>query len=156
MDLRVVEADLGNPVHGEALVEIIDSYAKGPGGQGEPLSPLARASLVKGLAEHPSASVLLALFENQPIGAAVCVWSFSTFAGKPSVNIHDLAVLPSHQRRGAGKALLSEIVRRARERGCAKITLEVHATNEGAKRLYRSFGFGPWEPPTLFVTKSLT
>jgi len=156
MNLRVVDADLEDPVHSGALVEIIDSYAKGPGGQGKPLSPFARDNLVKGLVAHPSATVLLALLDGQPIGVAICVWSFSTFAGQPFVNIHDLAVLPSHQSRGAGQALLREVERRARERGCAKITLEVHDTNEGAKRLYRSFGFGPWEPPTLFVTKSLT
>ena len=28
-------------------------------------------------------------------------------------------------------------------------------TNEGAKRLYKSAGFGPWSPSTLFVTKPL-
>lgn len=154
--LRIMEADLADPVQGKALVEIIDSYARGPGGQGEPLSALARANLVQGLAEHPSAMVLLALSGDQFIGAAVCVWSFSTFAGRPSVNIHDLAVLPSHQGRGVGRALLSEVERSVRQRGCAKITLEVHDSNERAKRLYRASGFGPWEPPTLFVTKPLT
>jgi len=108
MSLRVVAADLENPAHAEALVEIIESYAKGPGGQGRPI-----------------------------------------------VNIHDLAVLPEQRGRGAGRALLREVERRARERGCARITLEAHDTNQGAKRLYRSFGFGPWDPPTLFVTKPL-
>lgn len=156
MNLRIVEADLANPIHGEALVEIIDGFARDPGGQGEALSAHARENLVKGLADHPSATVLLALLDGRPIGAAVCVWGFSTFAGKPTVNVHDLAVLPAHQGRGAGRTLLGEIERRARERGCAKITLDVHDSNTGAKRLYRSFGFGPWESPTLFVTKPLT
>ena len=155
MKLRVIEADLEDRGHGEALVEIIDSYARGPGGQNRALSQHARENLVEGLAQHPSATVLLALIDERPIGTAVCVWSFSTFAGKPSVNIHDLAVLPAHQGRGAGRALLTDVERRARARGCAKITLEVHDTNEGAKRLYGSFGFGPWEPPTLFVTRTL-
>jgi len=155
MKLRVDEADLSDPVHGEAVVEIIDSYARGPGGQGAPLSAFARERLVSGLAAHPSASVLLAWADDRPVGVAVCVWSFSTFAGRPSVNVHDLAVLPSHRGQGAGRALLAELERRARKRDCAKMTLEVHDTNEGAKRLYREFGFGPWEPPTLFVTKPL-
>lgn len=156
MNLRVVDADLEDPAHGEALVEIIDSYAEGPGGQGRPLSAFARENLVEGLVEHPSATVLLALADERPVGTAVCFWSFSTFAGRPIVNIHDLAVLPEHRGRGTGRALLSEVERRARARGCARITLEVHDRNEGAKRLYRSFGFGPWDPPTLFVTKPLT
>lgn len=155
MNLRIVEADLADPAHGEAVVEIIDSYARGPGGQGAPLSAFARENLVAGLAAHPSATVLLALMEDEPVGVAVCVWSFSTFAGRPSVNIHDLAVLPAYHGQGAGKALLAEIERRARARGCAKITLEVHDGNEGAKRLYEAVGFGPWDPVTLFVTKRL-
>lgn len=156
MNVRIVEADLQDLGHGAALVHIVDSYARGPGGQGAPLSAKARDNLVQGLAEHPAATVLLALQGDEPIGVAVCVWSFSTFAGQPSVNIHDLAVLPEHQGRGVGRSLLGDVERRARERGCAKITLEVHDSNEGAKRLYASFGFGSFDSPTLFVTKPIS
>ncbi|MAG32004.1 MAG: GNAT family N-acetyltransferase [Deltaproteobacteria bacterium] len=155
MNLRVVDADLADSLHADALVSILDSYARGPGGQNQALSSFARESLVGGLAEHPSATVLLALIDEQPVGTAVCIWGFSTFAGRPSVNIHDLAVLPTRQRLGAGRELIAEVERRAKAKGCAKITLEVHDTNEEAKRLYRSLGFGPWESPTLFVSKPL-
>lgn len=155
MNFTIKVAELENPAQAKALVEIIDSYARGPGGQNEPLSVRARSTLVTGLAEHPSATVLLAFVESEPVATAVCLWGFSTFAGMPSVNIHDLAVLPAFQRRGIGRALLAEVERRARERGCCRITLEVHDTNEGAKGLYRSAGFGPWDPPTLFVAKPL-
>jgi len=101
------------------------------------------------------AMVLLAFVDGRAVGTAVCVWSFSTFAGRPSINIHDFAVLPEFRGQGVGRALLGEVERRARERDCCKITLEVHDTNEGAKRLYESLGFGPWDVPTLFVTKPL-
>lgn len=155
MDFTIEAANLENPAQAKALVEIIDSYSRGPGGQSAPLSDRARSTLGRGLAEHPSATVLLAFVESDPVGTAVCLWGFSTFAGMPSVNIHDLAVLPAFQRRGIGRALIAEVERRARERGCCKITLEVHDTNEGAKGLYQSLGFGPWDPPTLFVAKPL-
>jgi len=155
MNVSVKVADLTNPDQAGALVEIIDSYARGPGGQNAPLSAYARAHLVSGLAAHPGAVVLLAFADTQPVGTAVCISSFSTFAGKASVNIHDFAVLPSFRGRGIGRALLDEVESQARERGCCKITLEVHETNDGAKRLYRSAGFGPWDVATLFVTKSL-
>jgi ribosomal protein S18 acetylase RimI-like enzyme len=155
VNFTIKVAELENPAQAKALVEIIDSYARGPGGQNEPHSVRARSTLVTGLAEHPSATVLLAFVESEPVGTAVCLWGFSTFAGMPSVNIQDLAVLPAFQRRGIGRALLAGVERRARERGCCRITLEVHDTNEGAKGLYRSAGFGPWDPPTLFVTKRL-
>jgi ribosomal protein S18 acetylase RimI-like enzyme len=153
--VAIREADLGDPAQGAALVEIVDSYARGPGGQGAPLTEAARANLVKGLVEHPAAFVLLAFAGGRAVGAAVCVWGFSTFAGRPFVNVHDLAVLPDFQGRGVGSALLEQVERRARERGCCKLTLEVHDTNRGAKRLYERFGFGPWVEPQLYVTKRL-
>ncbi len=153
-DIR--EADLDDPGHARALVAIIDSYARGPGGQNAPISAEARERMAAGLAAHPAAFVLLAFESDEIVGAAVCVWGFSTFTGRPSLNIHDLAVLPDFRGRGIGHALLAEAERRARERDSAKLTLEVHDSNAGAKRLYERFGFGPWEPPTLFVSKPLS
>lgn len=155
MTLRVSEADLDDATHAGALVEIVDSYARGPGGAGEPLSDEARANLAKGLREHGAALPLLAWEDGRPVGVAICLWGFSTFAGRPLLNVHDLAVLPGHRGRGVGRRLLEEVERRARARDCCKITLEVHETNEGARRLYRRLGFGPWDPATLFVSKTL-
>ncbi len=155
MDVAIREARLQDPGEGAALVEIIDSYARGPGGQGAPLSAEARATLVSGLLAHPATMTLLAFAGERAVGAAVCIWGFSTFAGRPMLNVHDLAVLPDCQGRGIGRRLLAEVERRARERGCCKLTLEVHATNAGAKRLYQRVGFGPWDSPTLFVSKPL-
>ena len=155
MDVRVVEADLDEPEHARALVDLIDSYARGPGGQSAPLTPEARANLGPGLRRHPSALVLMAVADGDFAGAAVCFWGFSTFAGKLLLNIHDLVVFPQYQNRGIGGNLLAEAERLARERGCCKLTLEVHDTNANAKRLYERLGFGPWSPATFFVTKRL-
>lgn len=151
----IAEADLADPRHADALVEIIDSYARGAGGQNAALTEFAREKLVAGLIQHPLAMVLLATVDERCVGVAVCVFGFSTFAGKPTLNIHDLAVLPDFQGQGIGHALLAEVEQRARARDCCKITLEVHDSNEGAKRLYAESGFGPWDTPTLFVTKPL-
>jgi ribosomal protein S18 acetylase RimI-like enzyme len=155
MAIVIREADLRDPRESLALVEIIDGYARGPGGQSAPLSDEARAALAPGLRAHPAAFALLAWQGEVAVGAAVCVWGFSTFTGCPSLNVHDLAVQPAHRGRGIGRLLLEEVERRARARGSSKLTLEVHASNEGAMRLYRRFGFGPWDAPTLFVTKPL-
>jgi len=155
VDVRVEPADLGDPEQVRALVEIIDSYARGPGGQNAPISGPARARLGSGLEALPTATVLLASVDGRAVGAAVCVQGFSTFAGRPSLNVHDLAVLPDFRGRGVGHALLAAVERLARERDCCKITLEVHESNEGARRLYAETGFGPWESPTFFVTKPL-
>jgi ribosomal protein S18 acetylase RimI-like enzyme len=150
------DADLSDPAQARALVEIIDTYAREPGGQNAPISAEAREKMAPGLATHPTAFVLFGWIEDAIVGAAVCVWGFSTFSGRPSLNVHDLAVLPDFRGRGVGRALLEEAERRARARGSSKLTLEVQETNEDAKRLYARFGFGPWESPTLFVAKPLS
>ena len=155
MTIEIREADLLDAAESLALVEIIDSYAREPGGQSAPLTDEARAALAPGLHAHPAAFALLAWEDGAAVGAAVCVWGFSTFSGCPSLNVHDLAVRPGHRGRGIGRLLLEEVERRATARGSSKITLEVHESNKGAMRLYRRFGFGPWDAPTLFVTKPL-
>jgi len=157
MRKRIVvrEAQLEKSGDIEILVEILDAYARGPGGQNAPLSSAARKNLGPGLREHPNAFVLFGVLDGRVVGIAVCVWSYSTFAGQPSVNLHDFSVLPEAQGKGVGTALLEELERRARDRGCAKMTLEVHDSNEAAKRLYARVGFGCWTPPTFFVEKAL-
>ena len=52
--------------------------------------------------------------------------------------IYDMGVLSSARRRGLGRALTLAAVARAREAGCASVTL--NATGEG-EALYRSVGF---------------
>lgn len=153
--VEVLEADLSDPGHVEVLFEILDAYARGPGGQNAPLGDLARRHLGPGLRDHPNAFVLFGRLDGRIVGAAVCVWSYSTFAGRPSVNLHDFSVLPDAQGRGVGSALLAALEQRARERGAAKITLEVVATNDGARRLYHRHGFRDGEPPVHFLTRRL-
>lgn len=155
MTLRIRVADLEDEAQGDAVVELIDGYARGPGGQSAPLSDLARGALVAGLLDHPLATVYLAYQGDRAAGVAVCVRGFSTFAGRPSVNIHDLAVAESCQGQGIGAALIDRITEDARAGGCCKVTLEVHDSNARAKRLYERKGFGPWEPATFFVVKPL-
>jgi len=153
---EIREADLSHSADAEALVEIVDSYARGPGGQNAPLSPQARAQLAPGLREHPAAFALLAFDGTRAVGAAVCFVGFSTFAGRPLVNIHDLAVLPSHRSRGIGGRLLEAVEQRARSLGACRVTLEVGEANRDARRLYERHGFGPVEAPHRFLGKALS
>jgi ribosomal protein S18 acetylase RimI-like enzyme len=57
------------------------------------------------------------------------------------LEIHGLAVEPSHQRTGIARALLDAAATRARGSGCRKIRLRVLATNDPARGLYASTGF---------------
>lgn len=155
MNITVREATLSDPEDAAAIVELIDGYARGAGGQSRALTAEARDRMIPGLEEHPAALVLLGCMGEERAGVAVCFWGFSTFTGHPFVNIHDLAVAPEYQRRGVGRAIISEVFEQARTRGSSKVTLEVHDSNEGAKSLYSSMGFGPWNPVTLSVSRHL-
>lgn len=55
--------------------------------------------------------------------------------------INLLAVAPAHQRGGHGRALMAEAERILRATGCAKINLQVRATNRDVLAFYRKLGF---------------
>ncbi len=58
-------------------------------------------------------------------------------------HIATVAVDPAEQRRGIGRVLLRELVRRSVELGARQLTLEVRVSNDAAQALYREFGFAP-------------
>jgi ribosomal protein S18 acetylase RimI-like enzyme len=153
-DVIVVEADFSNPHHAEAIVRIVDSYAREPIGGGAPLPDEVRKRLAVGLAAHPTAFALLALVDEVPVGVAIGFGGFSTFAARPLINLHDLAVLPAYRGRGIGTALLEAVARRARETDCCKVTLEVRLANPQARRLYERLEFrDPCGQPTYFLER---
>jgi ribosomal protein S18 acetylase RimI-like enzyme len=138
--MHVLVADFDDPAHARAIVDLTDAYARDPLGGGKPLGADVRARLVAGLRATPGCFVLLAFDGDAAVGIATCMTGFSTFAARPLVNVHDLAVLPSHRGRGVGLALLDAVAERARRQGCRKVTLEV-LENNPARRLYERAGF---------------
>ncbi len=160
MNATVAQANLANPSDGKALLAVLDSYASDPIGGGIPLSDEVKARLIPELAKLPNALPLLAFDGDEPIGLANCFFGFSSFAARPLLNVHDLAVVPARRGQGIGRLLLAEAERHARERGCCRLTLEVQETNERARGLYRSFGFQDLEigndaMRTFFLSKPL-
>ena len=143
--ITVVRADYSNPVHAAALVMLLNAYASGPEGGNEPLSAFARANVVQALASRPQAYSVLAWDGDAPVGLVNCIEGFSTFACQPLVNVHDVAVLPSHRGRGVAAQMLALAESLARERGAVKLTLEVLSGNVSACRLYERIGFASYQ-----------
>jgi GNAT superfamily N-acetyltransferase len=141
-EITVIEANLGDPAHQRAVREMINAYARDPMGQGKDLPVTVLDQLIPSLREHPTTVVMLAYDGDVPVGVAVCFAGFSTFAARPLLNIHDLAVIPGHRGRGVGRRLLMAAEAKARAMGCVKLTLEVNADNVIAQHLYRRYGFG--------------
>lgn len=143
--VTIVRADYADTTHAAALVMLLDAYASDAAGGGEPLSAFAKANLVHELALRPQAYSVLAFDGLKPVGLVNCIEGFSTFACKPLVNVHDVAVLASHRGRGIAELMLAEAERIARERGAVKMTLEVLSGNGGALRLYERIGFAGYQ-----------
>lgn len=141
LEVLVHEADLRQPPHQAAIVTLIDAYARDPMGGGQGLSDAARAALIPGLQQHPTTVIFLAWEGETPVGIAVCFVGFSTFQARPLLNIHDLAVLPTHRRRGVGRRLLEHVAAKAQALDCCKLTLEVRDDNPTAQQLYHAVGF---------------
>ncbi|OYT91487.1 MAG: GNAT family N-acetyltransferase [Burkholderiales bacterium PBB3] len=145
LDIRVVRADYANRTHAAALVALLHAYALDPMGGGEGLSDFAKTALVPALAARPQAFSVLAFAgadDGTPVGLVNCIEGFSTFACKPLVNVHDVAVLSGYRGQRIGERMLELVEVLARERGACKLTLEVLSGNGGAVKLYERVGFG--------------
>ncbi|MCE5259130.1 MAG: GNAT family acetyltransferase [Chloroflexi bacterium] len=68
--------------------------------------------------------------------------------------IHHLAVQPSWRNRGVGSALLSEVEKRLKAKGCLKVNLMVLKDNIDAQRLYARLGYQAMAS-TLLMGKEL-
>jgi len=145
-------ADFNDPADAAAITEIVNSYAQEPQGGGKPLPPEVLADMVPGMQAVPGALTLLACLDRRPVGAAICFRGFSTFSGKPLINVHDLSVLKAFRGRGIGSKLLAAVENQAAADGCGKVTLEVRTANPLAERLYRRLGYGD---PSGFATRFL-
>ncbi|MGN6495729.1 MAG: GNAT family N-acetyltransferase [Tsuneonella sp.] len=143
-ELAISLVDYGDANDAAALIDLLDAYARDAMGGGEALPAAVRERLVPALAEHPGAFSLIARVGGQAAGLANCFTGFSTFAAKPLVNLHDLAVSPQFRGRGLGRALLAEVEAEARRRGACKLTLEVLGGNAPAIALYASEGFAQY------------
>lgn len=143
--ITVHKLDYQDPLQVQQLIGLLDAYACDPMGGGEPLADGVKAKLSKDLVKQTNMFSLVVYVDNIPAGLCNCVWGYSTFAAKPLVNIHDLAVLEIYRGLGLSQQLLRTVERQVKEAGGVKITLEVLANNRVAQKAYRSFGFAPYE-----------
>ena len=142
--LTVRRVDYRQSADAQALVMLLDAYARDPMGGGEGLADEVKARLCSDLAQRSDAVSFIAWQDGHPVGLINCIEGYSTFKAQPLMNIHDIAVLPAHRGQGVGQALLAAAEAHARERRCCKLTLEVLTGNAAARRSYERFGFAPY------------
>lgn len=152
MGLHVRPLRLDDPGESAAWLDLLDHYARDPMGGGKGLAAEVKADLAAALAPLPHFHGALAWREGdgaaggmaEAVGLINCFAGFSTFAAKPLLNVHDIAVRHPCRGQGVGRALLAWAEERARELGCCKLTLEVLAHNHPALAAYAGAGFAPY------------
>jgi ribosomal protein S18 acetylase RimI-like enzyme len=80
-------------------------------------------------------------------------WDMSWFGrgdGRSRIGLISLEVSASHRRKGYGRFLVAEVLRRARENHVGCVSVQTAATNVPALGLYRSLGFQQVEQATCF------
>ncbi len=142
---NVVIADLAEPLHAEAVIYLLNEYAKDEMGGGCELSETVKNNLIPELMKRSHVFAIIAFVQDEPAGLAICIEGFSSFACMPLLNIHDIVVLPKFRGLKLSQKLLAKTEELAKKRKCCKLTLEVLEGNKIAQNAYRSFGFAGYE-----------
>ncbi len=82
---------------------------------------------------------LVATVDGVPSGLATYYFTYSTYTGRPCLFVLDLIVSAEARGLQLGKALMAHISTIAVERGCCRIDLQVHDTNN-ARGFYETLG----------------
>ncbi len=78
----------------------------------------------------------IGLFDGAQLVAMACGWLILD-----ELHITLVAVAPEQRRRGWGRLVLEELLRRSVHRGALRATLEVAQGNQAGQALYRAMGF---------------
>ena len=104
---------------------------------------------VERLIERTDTEFLLGCPDEDSPPAGVCQLRFrhGLWMAAEDCWLEDLYVAESARRTGVGTALMDAALKRARERGCRRVELDVSDANAGALALYERFGFTTGKEP---------
>lgn len=97
-----------------------------------------------------NAEVIFALDGEKEVGFALFFHNYSTFVGRSGIHLEDLFVWPEHRGKGYGKALLLEVTRIAKERGCGRVEWTCLDWNQPSIDFYLSMGAVPMDEWTIY------
>jgi GNAT superfamily N-acetyltransferase len=92
--------------------------------------------------QRPGFRLLVAVVEGEVAGTyALAIMEKLGKRGTPAGVVEDVAVLPSRQGQGIGRAMMEHAREACRRAGCYKLALSSNLRREGAHRFYDSLGF---------------
>ena len=111
---------------------------------GAPESPESAAGRFELVLASESSRVVVAIFEDEPIGMAQISRTPPTLLSEnSSLELTAMHVSPGHRRRGAGKALVTYAVTYAEEIGVENVVVSVFPQHRDANRFFARLGFAP-------------
>ena len=108
------------------------------------------ALLSEWIFEKGRAEVIFAVEDGREVGFALFFHNFSTFLGRAGIYLEDLFVLEEERGHGVGKALLQELARIARERGCGRLEWSCLDWNKPSIDFYLGIGAVPMSDWTVY------
>jgi ribosomal protein S18 acetylase RimI-like enzyme len=107
-------------------------------GRDWPPEPTMRAGVERLIARDDTEYLLGG---RPPAGVAQVRYRYGVWFDAEDCHLEDLFVLEVARGTGLGRALVTAVIERARERGCRRIELDTAEENAPALALYRSLGF---------------
>lgn len=96
--------------------------------------------LNKWIFEEKKAEVLLAYYDNSPVGFALYFYNFSTFVGKCGIYLEDIFVDVDYRGKGIGKALFKAVATKAYENGFERMDWVCLTNNYPSLEFYKKIG----------------
>jgi predicted N-acetyltransferase YhbS len=128
------------PICGEICYKAFDAISRAHGFPCDFPSPEAAAGVFSMMFPHPGFYCIVAEAGGRIVGSN-CLDERSIIAG-----VGPITVNPDGQNRGVGRALMQNVMDRARERGAAGVRLVQAAFHNRSFSLYSSLGFDVREP----------
>lgn len=89
---------------------------------------------------RPFGEAIVAEVDATVIGFALFFYNYSTFLTQPGIYLEDLFVLPDYRGLGIGKALITQVAKRAIEENCGRFEWSVLDWNQPAIDFYQRLG----------------
>ena len=123
------------------LPAILALYAQPALDDGRCLAAGQAENIFRTMQAYPYYKIFVAEEDSQAVGTfALLIMENLGHLGKPSGLVEDVAVSPSHQRHGIGRAMLNYAMEKCRERGCYKMALSANLIRTTAHAFYESLG----------------
>ncbi|MDL2239265.1 GNAT family N-acetyltransferase [Bacteroidales bacterium OttesenSCG-928-K03] len=106
--------------------------------------------LKESLFEKRQAEVIIAEWEEIPVGFALFFHNFSTFTGRAGLYLEDLFVWPEYRGKGFGKRLFLELAKIAEERNCPRYEWICLDWNKPSIDFYFSMGAKAMDEWTVY------